>query len=364
MNILLVITGLGMGGAETQTVSLADQFAARGHNVTIAYILKPAIVLPRSEKVKVFWLEGEKSAFSMAKAYVNLAKIINQFKPDVVHSHMFHANILSRLARLISRVPRLICTAHNTNEGGKLRMLAYRVTHALGDEFTNVSQEAVEAFEHKKAAPVGHMLSTHNGIDTQRLSFNPVARQQLRSELDIQQSKVFIAIGRFHEQKDYPNLLDAFSKFCRGQSSSHLLIVGDGELRPQIEQQIKNLGLQDKVSLLGIRKDVPELLSASDIFVLSSAWEGFGLVVAEAMAAERITIATNCGGVAEVMGGYGFLIPPRDSVALADSMQQSVDLSDAAASESGSKSRQHIIEKFGLDSVVDRWLKIYTKDVG
>ena len=175
MNILLVITGLGMGGAETQTVSLADQFAARGHNVTIAYILKPAIVLPRSEKVNVFWLEGEKSAFSMAKAYINLAKIINQFKPDVVHSHMFHANILSRLARLISRVPRLICTAHNTNEGGKLRMLAYRVTHALGDEFTNVSQEAVEAFEHKKAAPVGHMLSTHNGIDTQRLSFNPVA---------------------------------------------------------------------------------------------------------------------------------------------------------------------------------------------
>lgn len=359
MNILFGITGLAMGGAENQVVNLTEALATRGHKVTLAYILEPALVLPRSEQVKVVWLGGTKSPAGMMKAYVNLAKLIKQSKPDVVHSHMFHANILSRLVRLVSKVPRLVCTAHSNNEGGKLRMLAYRMTDRLAHEFTNVSQGAVESFERLKAAPVGRMLATHNGIDTQRFCFNPVARQQLRSELVVQHSKVFIAIGRFHEAKDYPNLLDAFSMFSRNQPDSQLLIVGDGELRPQIEQQIKALGLQTRVILLGIRKDVPELLSAADVFVLSSAWEGFGLVVAEAMAAERVVIATDSGGVAEVLGGNGFLVAPRDSEALAENMRKAIDLSDDASREYGRKSRQYIVEEFGLASVVDRWLEIY-----
>lgn len=359
MKILIVITGLGMGGAESQVVSLANEFASRDYKVTLAYILEPALVLPRSEQVKVVWLGGTKSPSGMLKAYANLAKLIKQSKPDVLHSHMYHANILSRLARLVSKVPRLVCTAHSNNEGGKKRMLAYRLTDSFADEFTNVSQGAVESFERVKAAPVGRMLVTHNGIDTQRFSFNPVARQQLRAELSIQNSKVLIAIGRFHEAKDYPNLLNAFSILSSSQPDSHLLIVGDGELRPKIEQQIKSLDLQARVSLLGIRQDVPELLSAADIFVLSSAWEGFGLVVAEAMATERIAIATDSGGVAEVMSGNGFLVAPRDSHALAESMKKAIDIPEDLAGEFGRAARQYIVENFGLNSVVDRWLKIY-----
>lgn len=359
MKIIYLITGLGMGGAENQVVNLADKFAEKGLDVTIAYMLEPVMVEPKNKHVKLVWLGGTKSAIGMLTSLKNLVKLIRKNKPDVLHSHMFHANILSRLARLGGKVPRLVCTAHNTNEGGKMRMLAYRMTDKLAHEFTNVSQEAVESFERVKAAPVGRMLVTHNGIDTQRFCFNPVARQQLRSELGIQRSKVFIAIGRFHEQKDYPNLLDAFSILSSNQPNSHLLIVGDGELRPNIEQQIKALGLQAKVSLLGIRKDVPELLSAADVFVLSSAWEGFGLVVAEAMAAERVVIATDSGGVAEVLGGNGFLVAARDSEALAESMQAAAALSDESANEYGRKSRQYIIEKFGLNSVVDRWEAIY-----
>ena len=100
-------------------------------------------------------------------------------------------------------------------------------------------------------------------------------------------------------------------------------------------------------------------MSAADVFVLSSAWEGFGLVVAEAMAAERVVIATDSGGVAEVLGGNGFLVAARDSEALAESMQAAAALSDESANEYGRKSRQYIVEKFGLNSVVDRWEAIY-----
>jgi len=359
MKILYIITGLAMGGAENQVVSLADAFAARGHDVRVAYFLAPAIVLPRSSQVHVVWLGGTKSIFGMAKAFMNLVKLVQKIRPDVVHSHMVHANILSRLVRLISKVPHLVCTAHNTNEGGKLRMLLYRITDKQADVFTNVSREAVEAFEHKKAAPPGRMLAIHNGIDTQRFKFDPIARQRLRAELAIEHCQVFIAIGRFHEAKDYPNLLAAFSRLSAMLQDVHLLIVGDGELRPQLEQQILQLDLQKKVTLLGIRKDVAELLSAADIFVLSSAWEGFGLVVAEAMACERVIVATDSGGVAEVLGRHGFLIEPHNSEALVKAMKQATQLQDRERKELAAQARQRIEDHYSLEKVVACWKELY-----
>lgn len=361
MKLTLVITGLAMGGAENQVVNLADTLASRGHKVTLAYILRPEFVLPHNRQVKLVWLGGRKSIFGIMKAYINLARLVRVNEPDLLHSHMFHANILSRLLRLIIKVPRLICTAHNINEGSGLRMLAYRVTDNLADEFTNVSSRAVKAFEEKKAAPRGRMIVTFNGIDTKRFSFDPVARNKLRSELDIQSCKVFIAVGRFHEQKDYPNLLDAFSLLAARHPESHLLIVGDGELRPMIEQKIEALGLNGRVDLLGVRNDIPELMSAADIFVLSSASEGFGLVIAEAMACERIVIATNSGGVSEVLGGNGFLVPPKDSTALAESMAEAIKMPSDVSKENGLKCRRYICENYSLQAAVLRWEEIYQK---
>lgn len=359
MNILLVITGLAMGGAENQVVSLADELADRGHKVALGYILQPAVVLPCNEKVQIVWLGGIKSNSGMVKAYINLAKLINQFKPDVVHSHMIHANLLSRLVRLISKVPRLICTAHSNHEGGKARMLAYKLTDKLADEFTNVSHGAVEASERTKSVPVGRMRVIHNGIDTQRFRFEPTARQQLRSELGIENSEVFIAIGRFHKSKDYPNLLDAFAILSSNNRDTHLLIVGEGDLRQEVERKIDELSLRARVTLLGIRTDVPHLLSAADIFVLSSEWEGFGLVVAEAMACQRVVIATDCGGVAEVLGEHGFLVVPKDSAALAENMLKALKLPEDIRKQCGALARQHIVQRFSLGPVVDRWLEIY-----
>ena len=359
MKILFTITGLAMGGAENQVCNLADKLASRGYQVKIAYILQPVIVQPKSENIELIWLGGKKSPLSMLKAFINLIKLINRYQPDVVHSHMYHANILSRLAKVFTKLPRLVCTAHSNNEGGKLRMLSYRLTDFLADEFTNVSQGAVDEFEAKKAAPVNKMIATHNGIDTGAFVFNSISRSQIKSKYKLEDKKVFIAIGRFHEAKDYPNLLNAFSDLVQKNSAIHLFIVGDGELRPSIEQMIKDKNLTDNITLLGIRKDVPELLSAADVFVLPSAWEGFGLVVAEAMACERVVVATDCGGVAEVLGEEGFLVPPKSSHALMAAMEKAISLSDEEAKTIGAAARKRILEHYSLDSVVDNWLKIY-----
>lgn len=359
MKILLVITGLGMGGAERQVCDLADKLASRGYQVKIAFLLQPVIVQPKSESIELIWLGGKRSPLSMLKAFINLIKVIKNYQPDVVHSHMYHANILSRLAKVFTALPRLVCTAHSSNEGGKLRMLSYRLTDSLADVFSNVSQDAVSKFEKNKAVPGNKMIATRNGIDTDVFRFNATSRLRLRSNYKLEGEKILIAIGRFHEAKDYSNLLNAFSDLVRKKSAIHLFIVGDGELRPNIEKIIKEKNLSDDVTLLGLRNDIPELLSAADIYVMSSAWEGLPLVIAEAMATERVMVATDCGGTGELIGETGFLVPPRNSDELSIAMEKAISLSGEEAKTMGAAARKRILEHYSLDSVVDNWLKIY-----
>ncbi len=359
MNILYVITGLGVGGAENQVVNLADKFAEKGFDVTIAYMLLPVMVEPKNKNVQLVWLGGTKSPFGMFTALNNLVKLIRKSKPDVVHGHMFHANVLARVSRIFAPVPRLVSTAHSKNEGGKARMLVYRLTNQLTDVFTNVSYDAVCAFEENKAVSKGKMLAVGNGIDVSYFKFSPDARMSIRNDLGLAEKKVFIAIGRLHEAKDYPNLIDAFAKVVSCTENCHLLIVGDGELRSFIEEKIAQLNLQKTVTLLGLRKDIAQLLSAADIYVMSSAWEGLPLVIAEAMSVERVMVATDCGGTAQLIGDAGYLVPPRNSSALAQGMCNALALSETAAIGLGQKSRQRVIEHFSLDSAVQKWLNIY-----
>ncbi|BCL76527.1 hypothetical protein JHS3_22630 [Jeongeupia sp. HS-3] len=100
-------------------------------------------------------------------------------------------------------------------------------------------------------------------------------------------------------------------------------------------------------------------MSAADLFVLSSAWEGFGLVVAEAMACERVVVATNCGGVAEVIGKEGILVPVKDSQALAAAINEALDWSVEQKRRIGQAARQRVVERFSLGAAVEKWLQLY-----
>lgn len=361
MKILLVITGLGIGGAERLVVNLADMLACRGHKVRIVSLTGPTLFKPLDPNIRIVAFETVKSLLGFARAYLALRRLIRDFRPDVIHSHMIHANLLSRLVRLSVTVPRLVCTAHSTNEGGRLRMLAYRLTDFLADVSTNVSREAVEAFEAKGAVPRGKMLAVLNGIDCEVFSPDPQSGLEIRRSFAVDRdTRVFIAVGRLFEAKDYPNLLNAFAQVLASLPQSCLWIVGDGPLRNELETMAATLGLGEHVNFLGVRHDIPVLLRAADVFVLSSAWEGFGLVVAEAMATETTVVATNCGGVREVAGGIGYLVEPRDSKALACAMIDAANLSTAEAQNLGRKARQRIVKQFSLHQTVDRWLEIYS----
>lgn len=358
VRILFVITGLGVGGAERQVVDLADKLAQLGHQVRIVYLTGEVLVKPSSADVQVEPVRMSRTPLGLVRGVLGLRRSIRQFRPDVVHSHMVHANLLARITRLVQPMTRLVCTAHNSNEGGKLRMLLYRYTDFLADLSTNVSEAAVEAFLKLGAAKPGRMVTVYNGIDLTRFHASPVSQAVVTGPLKL------LAVGRFHPQKDYPSLIEAVDILRHDESCPEfqLEIAGDGPERSQIEEMVESKRLGDCIKLLGVRDDVPDLMQKADIFVLSSAYEGFGLVVAEAMACEKIVVATDCGGVKEVLGGNGFLVPPRSPDSLAHSLRKALAMDEAEARAMGQRARKHVETVFGLNVIAGQWLSLYSSN--
>lgn len=359
MKITLIITCLGMGGAQRQVCDLADEYVKMGHQVLLISLNDDILVKPKSTEVEVAALKMSKTIMGFIKAYWQACWLIKQFKPDVVHSHMVHANLFARLLRLCSRMQKLICTAHSSNEGGRARMLAYRLTDSLCDLSTNVSQEAVDIMVKRGAVTVKRIIAMHNGIDTARFVFNEQSRVRMRAELGLTNAPLLLAVGRLTEAKDYPNLLAAFSQLPEPYKDVQLAIIGVGEEQAKLNLMVSELGLTARVHFLGLRHDVHEWMSAADVFVLSSTWEGFGLVVAEAMACERVVVATDCGGVKEVLGECGLLVPPRNSERLAGAMTYALTLNVSDSRQLGIKAKMHIQEKYSLFAIAKEWLELY-----
>jgi glycosyltransferase involved in cell wall biosynthesis len=359
VKILYVITGLGVGGAETQLSAVAQRLAEY-HEICICYFTGEHGVPVDVSRIHVVGLDIKKTIFGVFNGYLALRKLIADFRPDVVHGHMIHANILSRLARLTIKFPRLICTAHNTYEGGMLRMLAYRLTDRLADVTTNVSLEAVQAFEKLRACPKGKMQVVFNGIDTTIFKRDDFKREHVRRIAGAQETdRVILSVGRLAEAKDFPTLIACFAALSGNDGTLRLWIVGEGCERVALTALVEELGVTEKITFWGARSDVDAFYNAADIYVLSSAWEGFGLVVAEAMATERVVVATDCGGVREVIGDQGFVVPPRDVPSLTKGIARALSLSDEEKRVLGLRARARVIENFSLDNVVANWLHLY-----
>ena len=367
--VLFVITGLGLGGAETQLVHLATRLKARGWDVRVVSLTPPRVYVQELEAAGVPVISlGIKGKLPDPRPVFRLARMIRTWRPEVVHSHMVHANLLARLVRLLAPIPVLICTAHNIDEkgrrgSGRLREMAYRLTDPLCEFTTQVSRAGMERYARIGAVPRHKIRYLPNGVDTERFCPDPELRARLRQELGLETAFAWLAVGRLDVQKDYPNLLRAFTQVAQEREEAVLLIAGDGPLRPAMENLAHEMGLGERVRFLGIRRDVPALMNAADAFVLSSAWEGFGLVIAEALACKLPVVVSDSGGPREVVdnGRVGFLVPPRDPDALAQAMARLMNLPEAERRRMGELGREYVEANYSLDRVVDQWEALYTE---
>ncbi|WKZ85942.1 glycosyltransferase [Ralstonia pickettii] len=362
MRILLLTTGLKLGGAEQQVAALARQFVALGHAVAVVS-LTPGSDVALPEAVTVVPLEMRKTPLSIMRALWRLRAFVRQWQPDIVHAHMVHANLLARILAATGDMPPVICTAHSAREGGGLRMLGYRLTDRWSQLTTHVSPQGRQAMIEAGAVSSARITVVPNGIDTAQFHPDTALRQRAREALGLQDStRLLINVGRLVKEKAQATLIDAFSQL-EADSDTQLLIVGDGPLRGALEQQIRDRRLTGRIRLTGARSDIPVLLNGADLFVLSSDIEGMPLALGEALACGLPVVATDAAGVAELLGEYGEIVPRGDSAALAAAMRRALacGLGDADAQAAR---RAHIASRFSLEAVALEWLGRYASLIG
>jgi len=367
MKIIYIINSFHVGGAEVQLVSLVQHVRGKVDDVAVIS-LYPHEELAEdliSSGIEVHFL-NMKSFRSFFRAFIQAKKIINNFQPDVIHSHMYHSNIFSRLLKVFARSPQLVNTAHNSWEGSRFRYFLYRITAGLADFVSIVSQEGYDSHIKYKATPKHKLEKIPNGIDTEIFKPNSDFRLKKRLELGVGDEFLFVSVGWLSEQKNYENALKAVAAIKKKKrlNFKHYIIgkaPGGSDNHKKLEQMTRELNIDDIVSFIGHRKDVQEIMKAADGYVSSSAWEGMPIVLLEAAASALPIVATDVGDCRAIVrdGVNGFLVPPRDHEKLADAMTKLLELSPEAHSVMSEHSRKHVIEKFSIHSVADKWVDIY-----
>jgi len=368
MRIIYIINSFHVGGAEVQLVSLVQNVRKKVDDVAVLS-LYPHEELAEdliSSGIEVHFL-NMKSFRSFFQALIQAKKIINSFQPDVIHSHMYHSNIFSRLLKVLARDPQLVNTAHNSWEGSRFRYFLYRISAGLADFVSIVSQEGYESHIKYKATPKHKLEKIPNGIDTEIFKPDSDFRLKKRQELGVGDEFLFVSVGWLSEQKNYENALKAIAAIKNDKRINfrHLIIgkaPGGSDNHKKLEQMTRELNIDDMVNLIGHRNDVQEILKAANGYLSSSAWEGMPIVLLEAAASALPIVATDVGDCRAIVrdGVNGFLVPPRDHEELAAAMTKILELSPESLSKFSENSRKHIIENFSIDSVANKWIDIYS----
>jgi len=363
VRILFLSTSMGMGGADQQLLSAARELRARGHDIMIVSLtaLGAMGIEAQAEGFRAESL-GMARGVPDPRGLLRLVRLVRAWRPDVIHSHMVHANLLARALRVMAPVPALVSTIHNITEGGALLMAGYRASNALVDHMTIISQAAADRFIRDRIVPRRLLTVIPNGVDPRQFArVAPEARDALRRSLALGDEFAWLAVGRFELAKDYPTMLRAFATVRERHPGALLLLVGEGALQAESEALARTLGLAPAVRFLGVRRDVPQVMRAADGYVMSSAWEGMPMVLLEAAAAGLPIVTSDVGGTGEVVadGSTGFLAPPRDPAALAAAMTRLMALPESERRAMGERGRERVVSRYSLVRVVERWEALY-----
>ncbi|WP_041620246.1 glycosyltransferase [Stanieria cyanosphaera] len=288
-----------------------------------------------------------------------LINYLRQNRPWALIGNMGHVNVVATLAKKLSGIDtKLVLVEQNTLSASKSNLARANLVPPLmkwlypsADLVAGVSDGVARDLENCLDFPTGMVKVLHNPIVDDELFAN--ATEPLEHPwFGENQPPVFLAVGRLNPQKDFPNLLQAFA-MVRQKKSARLIILGEGELRSQLEAMAIDLGISEDVALPGFVKNPYAYMSRASCFVLSSREEGLPTVLIEAMACGCTVVSTDCpSGPEEILvgGKYGYLVPIQDSVALSEGMLQALEHPLAQTT---------LIERancFSIDSAVEQYL--------
>ncbi len=293
-----------------------------------------------------------------------LARIARSFGAHVVHCHNRGPLVYGAPAARLAGGARVVFTAHGARTAGRPHAARWRRL-GLVDRVVCVSDDAARIAIEGAGLDPSIVEVIPNGIDVSRFDA-PVDRVQVRSRLGIPaDARVAGIVARLTPAKAHEVLLEAFDRLAIERDDAWLVVVGDGECRDAVREHAERLRSRERVVLAGERRDVPSVLAAMDVFVLSSRTEGLAVTLLEAMAARLPVVATRVGGNAEVVvdGETGRLVPPGDPPALARAIAEVLDDAPRARAM-GEAGRRRVEARFSVAAMVERYETIYASLVG
>jgi len=343
-------------GGEQQALYLTTGLARRGHGVTVA--CQPGSPLAeRAREAGLEVVEVRMRGEADFVAVLALRKLLRRGGFDIVHMHTSHAHTLGCTAAALARRGKTIVSRRVDFgvAGNFVSALKYR--HGV-DRFIAIS-EAIRKVLIDGGVAEDMVSVVHSGIDLSR--FDRVEPGGLREEFGLPAGAPVIGnVAHMADHKGQRYLLAAMPRVLEAEPQTRLFIVGDGELRPALEAQARELGVQDAVTFTGFRTDVPQWLDLFDVFVMSSHLEGLCTSVLDALAMRKPVVASAAGGLPEIIAHdeTGLLVPPKAPEPLADAIVRLLrdrELGRRLA-EAG---RRRVDEEFSAESMVEGTLEVY-----
>jgi len=360
--VLHVLANLGAGGAERMAVHIVLGLnRQRFRPAVVAYSGRYGSDLEQKldEAGIKTWFLGKGPGFEW-RTYYRLHRVFKEFRPDIVHTHVH----VMRYAfpSLVYFKPRLMVhTVNNIAEreleprARWLQHLAYR----RGVIPVAVAQEVATSLE--RLYGIGNCRVVWNCVPTDLYAMPQTPRELWRARNGFStDDTLFVCVARFAPQKNHALLINAFARGPAADPKAHLVLVGQGALRAQSQERVNRLGLTGRVHFLGLRTDIPDVLGAADIFVLSSDYEGNPLSVIEAMAAGLPVASTAAGGVPELLqnGKEGLIVQPGQAEQLAEAMVTL--LKDPELRKTmGAAAAARAKEKFDVAAMVNAYEELY-----
>lgn len=360
LNILHIVHGLTVGGAEVdllrKSIALVQDY---GYTITICCLMRRGELADRAERADIRVLGPLMHHRYDVLAGSALRNLLLSQPWSLVHTHIFAANLVGGtvLATLHPKQrPPLVVSEHAMAERWSWFVpLYYRCLQYLATTILIPSRSAAEGYI-ERGLRKQHIQVMPNAIDVDR--FEQTDASSLREEIEVpQEAYVIGTVCRLEKVKGISLLVRAIQDL-----PVFLIIVGDGPESANLSTLVSELGLSERVRLLGARFDVPDLLTAFDLFVLPSYSESFGIVVAEALLTGTPVVATRTGGIPEVTneGQHAYLVPPGEEEALARAITWMME-HPAEAQKQGLKGRGFVRKTFSLEVVVEKQHVMYQR---
>ncbi len=369
MNILLVIDGILFGGGARVYLQLAKGLANRGHNVFVACVPEGEVApLLRNEGIEVLRVNFKSK--NVFKIILQISKHIRAHSIDIVNSQGGRADFYARIAAKGQGVKGIISTVAMLVETYDIplwKKVIYtgldRLTETFVNHFVVVSSSLKRALPNVHRIPENKISIVHNGIELKEYHPEHSDRhcRTIRDEYKITDEQFLIgAIGRLVWQKGFEYLIRAVPDILKYNREVKILIVGDGPLHGKLNELASKLGISNHIIFSGFRRDIKELLSCIDLFVVPSILEGFPMVVLEAMAMAKPIVASQIDGITEQIsdGAEGILIPPKNPESLAVAVLRLMNNKDLAA-RMGMSARQKAERCFSVEKMIIETEKVY-----